>query len=90
MKLIPKPPLNPPLNPSKSESVPVEVVPNVVNLASRLGCKVSYLPMKNLGLLLDAPFKSDMIWNVVVERVEHILAFVKEVVLIQWWWARFD
>jgi hypothetical protein len=39
-------------NLAKSKLVPVSNVNNVENLAHTLGCKVSSLPMKYLGLLL--------------------------------------
>lgn len=32
--------------------------------------KVSFLPIKYLGLLLGATFKAKSIWNVIIERME--------------------
>ncbi|KAF5472696.1 hypothetical protein F2P56_009390 [Juglans regia] len=66
------------VNLSKSELVPVEVVPDEVNL---LGCKVSSLPNKYLGSPLGNSFKFERIWNVVVENVGQILASWKRLYL---------
>jgi hypothetical protein len=62
------------INLSKSELVPVGHVPNVTDLASILGCKVSDFPLTYLGLPLGAIFKRKTIWNSVVERMEKRLA----------------
>jgi hypothetical protein len=39
-----------------------------------LGCKVSSLPLKHLGLLLKASYKAKSIWDNVVKKIEHRLA----------------
>ena len=62
------------INLSKFELVPVGRVPNVIELASILGCRVSALPLTYLGLTLRATFKKKIIWNFVVEKVEKHLA----------------
>ncbi|KAF5449264.1 hypothetical protein F2P56_029728 [Juglans regia] len=69
------------INLAKSEIVPVGVALDVEILATTLGCKISSLPMKYLGLLLGASFKSERIWNDVVERVERRLAAWKRLYL---------
>ncbi|KAF5449652.1 hypothetical protein F2P56_030075, partial [Juglans regia] len=69
------------VNLDKSELVPVGVVPNIRNLASLLGCRVSSFPMKYLGLPLGATFKSRAIWDGVVEKIEKRLAGWKRVYL---------
>ncbi|KAF5458832.1 hypothetical protein F2P56_022833, partial [Juglans regia] len=69
------------INLVKSELVPVGVVPDVEILATTLGCKITSLPMKYLGLPLGASFKSVRIWNDVIERVESKLAASKRLYL---------
>jgi hypothetical protein len=49
-------------------------VNNIEGLARILGCRVSSLPMKYLGLLLGASFKAKSIWNDIIEKVERLLA----------------
>jgi hypothetical protein len=49
-------------------------VNNVDGLANMMGCMVSYLPMKYLGLPLGAPFKAKSIWDCVTEKNERRLA----------------
>lgn len=44
------------INLVKSELVPIGNVNNVEGLANMLGCRVSSLPLKYLGLLLGALF----------------------------------
>jgi len=55
------------INLAKSEIVPVGEVEDVEELASILGCRVSSLPMKYLGLPLGASYKASSIWNGVIE-----------------------
>ncbi|GMP50653.1 hypothetical protein CsSME_00017186 [Camellia sinensis var. sinensis] len=62
------------VNLSKSELIPVGEVDRVPMLAAILGCKVSALPVSYLGLPLGATFKSQGVWNGVVERVQRRLA----------------
>jgi hypothetical protein len=38
-------------------------------LASILGCKVSSLPMKYLGLPLGASFKAKSLWDDIIEKI---------------------
>jgi hypothetical protein len=40
---------------------------------SILGCRVSSLPMKYLGLPLGALFKAKTIWDDIIEKVERRL-----------------
>jgi hypothetical protein len=56
---------------AKSALVPVGNVVNVEGLADILGCGVSSLPLKYLGLPLGACFKAKPIWNGVVEKIER-------------------
>jgi hypothetical protein len=62
------------INLAKSELVPVGNVTNVEGMASILGCRVSSLPMKYLGLPLGALFKAKSIWDDIIEKIEHRLA----------------
>jgi hypothetical protein len=61
------------INLAKSKLVLVCNVNNVDGLTRILECKVSYLPMKYLGLPLGASFKAKSIWNGVIEKIEHWL-----------------
>jgi hypothetical protein len=51
------------INLAKFELVPIGCVPNVNALANILGCMVSSLPLKYLGLPLGAPFKAKFLWG---------------------------
>jgi hypothetical protein len=62
------------INLAKSVLVPVGNVDNVTGLADILGCGVSSLPLKYLGLPLGACYKAKPIWNGVVEKIERRLA----------------
>lgn len=57
------------MNMAKSEVVSVGNDSNVESMASIFGCKVSQLPMKYIGLLLGATFKSKAIWDDVLEKL---------------------
>ena len=46
-----------------------------------MGCKTSKLPMKYLGLPLGAKFKSKVIWNPIIEKMERRLAGWKRIYL---------
>ena len=46
-----------------------------------MGCRVSSLPMKYLGLPLSASFKAEPIWNDIIEKVERCLAGWKRLYL---------
>jgi hypothetical protein len=62
------------INLTKSELVLVGNVNSVESLARILGCRVSSLPMKYLGLPLGASLKVKSIWNDIIENIEHRLA----------------
>ena len=62
-------------NLGKSELVTVFVVHNLELLVNFLGCKQGTLPMKYLGLPLDAKFKDKTIWNPILKKVERRLKF---------------
>jgi hypothetical protein len=62
------------LNMAKSALVLVGDVDNMDELAGILGCGVSSLPLKYLGLPLGAPFKAKSIWDDVVGKIERRLA----------------
>jgi hypothetical protein len=49
-------------------------VPFIEGLANILGCNISFLPLRYLGLPLAAPFKSLAIWDGVIEKIEKTLA----------------
>ena len=66
---------------SKSEMVPVGVVPNLRVLADIMGCRIGSLPMSYLGMPLGANFKSKAIWNSILEKIEHKLAGWKSLYL---------
>jgi hypothetical protein len=62
------------INLAKSELVPIGNVNNVEGLANILGCRVSSLPLKYLGLSLGASFKAKSIWDGIIEKIERCLA----------------
>jgi hypothetical protein len=62
------------INLGKSEIVPIGGVEDVERLANLLGCRVASLPMTYLGLPLGASYKSNSIWNGVIEKMERRLA----------------
>jgi hypothetical protein len=62
------------INLAKSVLVLVGDVVNMDDLASILGCGVSSLPLKYLGLPLGAPFKAKSIWDDVVGKIKRRLA----------------
>jgi len=61
------------INMAKSELVLIGIVDDVGYLASILGCRVSSLPMKYLGLPFRSPFKAKSIWNSIIEKMEQSL-----------------
>jgi hypothetical protein len=69
------------INLQKSELVAVGEVPNIEELADILSCRISFFPMKYLGLPLGAPFKSRVIWDGVIERMKKRLASWKKMYL---------
>jgi hypothetical protein len=56
-------------------------VEDIEELASILGCRVSSLPMKYLGLPLGASYKAISIWNGVIEKMKRRLAGWKKLCL---------
>jgi len=69
------------INLAKSKLVHVGDVDNMDELAGIMGCGVSSLPLKYLGLLLGAPFKAKSIWDDVVSKIERRLASWKRMYL---------
>ena len=69
-------------NLAKLELFPAGNVVNVYNgLAWILGCGVSSLPLKYLGLPLGASFKAKHFWDCVIEKIECWLASWKQLYL---------
>jgi hypothetical protein len=52
----------------------MDIVENVDGLAGILGCGVSSLPLKYLGLLLGTSLKAKSIKDEVIEKIERRLA----------------
>jgi hypothetical protein len=69
------------INLDKSVLVLVGHVDNVDDLAGILGCGVSSLPLKYLGLPLGAPFKAKSSWDEEVDKIERRLASWKQLYL---------
>jgi hypothetical protein len=69
------------INLAKLVLVLVGYVNNMDELASILGCRVSSLPLKYLGLPLGAPFKAKSCWDEVVGKIERWLASWKRLYL---------
>jgi hypothetical protein len=69
------------INLDKSVLVHVGHVDNVDDLAGILGCGVSSLPLKYLGLPLGALFKANSSWDEVVGKIERWLASWKRLYL---------
>jgi len=69
------------INLAKSVLVLVGYVDNMDELARILGCGVSSLPLKYLGLPLGDPFKTKSIWDDVVGKIERRLASWKRLYL---------
>ena len=61
--------------------VPIGEVCNLDVLAGLLGCRHSSLPLKYLGLPLEAKFKELSIWNPILENMERRLAGWKRLYL---------
>ena len=62
------------INFGKFETVPVKEVQDIEALLGDLGCCVSTLPMKYLGLPLGATFKKASIWDRILDHVQRRLA----------------
>jgi hypothetical protein len=69
------------VNSTKSDLNPVGNTDLVGRLAGILGCGVSTLPVKYLGLLLGASYKAKHICDGVIEKIEHRLANWKRLYL---------
>ncbi|XP_075645160.1 uncharacterized protein LOC142616177 [Castanea sativa] len=71
------------VNVGKSEIVPVGEVNNLDALANVLQCRVGSLPMKYLGMPLGSSFKSPLIWNPILEKMEKRLSVATRLESIQ-------
>ena len=69
------------VNLAKSEIVPVGDVENLQVLADILCCRIGSLPMNYLGMPLGSSFKSTLIWNPIIEKIERRLAGWKRLYL---------
>jgi hypothetical protein len=69
------------VNLQKSELVAMGEVPFIEGLAKILGCNISSLLLRYLGLPLGAPFKSLAIWDEVIEKMEKRLASWQKIYL---------
>uniref|UniRef100_A0A2N9F2D7 Reverse transcriptase domain-containing protein n=1 Tax=Fagus sylvatica TaxID=28930 RepID=A0A2N9F2D7_FAGSY len=69
------------VNLGKSEIVPVGDVVNLRVLADILCCRIGSLPMNYLGMPLGSTFKSTLIWNPIIEKMERRLAGWKRLYL---------
>ena len=58
------------INLGKSKLIPIGEVNNMDVLVELLGCGHSSLPLKYLGLLLDAKFEELPIWNPILEKMK--------------------
>ena len=65
------------VNLEKNELILMGRVHDIEDLALELGCKVGGLPSCYLGLPLEAPFKSMVLWDSVEERFRKRLAMWK-------------
>ncbi|KAG6692683.1 hypothetical protein I3842_10G126000 [Carya illinoinensis] len=61
------------INLSKFEIVPMGSISNISDLANIMGCKISSLPTRYLGLPLGASHKLVTIWDGVIEKIERRL-----------------
>jgi hypothetical protein len=69
------------VNLAKSNLIPVGNVDQVPRFANILGCGIASLSAKYLGLPLGDSYKSIVIWNGVIEKIEHQLASWKRLYL---------
>jgi hypothetical protein len=69
------------VNLGKSEIVPMGDVVNLRVLADILCCCIGSLPMNYLGMPLGSTFKSTLIWNPFIEKMEYRLAGWKRLYL---------
>lgn len=70
------------INLAKFELVHVGDVSNVSGLACILGYRVSSLPMKYMGLSLDASFKAKFISDTIIKKMEKRFSWVEKTLLI--------
>lgn len=59
----------------------MEEVPHQEELIDILSCSISSLPLKHLGVLPSASFKTKAIWDEVVEKMKRRLASGKKIYL---------
>jgi hypothetical protein len=71
------------INLGKLEIVPIGEVEDAEGLTQLLGCRVTSLPMKYLGLPLGASYKAVSIWNGVIEKMERRLVGWKRMSLLK-------
>jgi hypothetical protein len=57
------------INLAKSKLVLIGTVSNLEGFARILGCRISSLPLKYLGLPLRASFKASSIWDDIIEKI---------------------
>jgi hypothetical protein len=76
------------INLAKLELVPFGVVEDVGSLASILGRRVSFLPMKYLGLPLVASFRQKLYGMVLLKRWNIISQVGSD--FAKGWWDNFD
>ena len=69
------------VNLGKSEMVLIGDVPNIQELAAMLDCRISALPMNDLGLPLGARYKSKALWDPVLEKMGRKLVGWKKLYL---------
>ena len=69
------------VNAGKSEIVTIGEVNNLEVLANILHCRVGNLPMKYLGMPLGTLFKTALIWNPILEKMEKKLSGWKRLYL---------
>jgi hypothetical protein len=62
------------VNMTKSEMVPVGVVPNILEFVDSLCCHIGILLLSYLGMPLGASYKAVSVWNRILEKMERRLA----------------
>ena len=69
------------VNVGKSEIVPIGDVGNLNALARTLCCKVGTLPLRYMGMPLEAHYKDSSTWNPIIEKMENRLSGWKRLYL---------
>ena len=69
------------VNVGKSEIVPIDEMRNLDILANILHCRVANFPMKYLGMPLGTLFKTSLIWNPILKKIEKKLSRWKRLYL---------